>query len=158
MNNISPPPTFIKVQECDFALAEEYKNIQDHCQSDGAIVTFIGLVREQSEHGNLYYMALEHYPGMTEKSLMLICEKARERWPLGVITIIHRVGKLTPDEQIVFVGVSSKHRTAAFAANQFIMDYLKVSAPFWKKEVTKLGEFWVKAKETDQKKALDWIT
>ena len=88
---------------------------------------------------------------------MNICEQARKRWPLGAITIIHQVGDLTPDEQIVFVGVSSKHRKAAFAACEFIMDFLKVEAPFWKKEITESGEFWVKAKGSDQDKAFDWL-
>ncbi len=157
MNEIQNTKTVITIQEQDFVLAEEYRRIICNCESDGAVVTFIGLVREMSEHGNLRFMTLEHYPQMTEKSLMNICEQARKRWPLGAITIIHRVGDLTPDEQIVFVGVSSKHRKAAFAACEFIMDFLKVEAPFWKKEITESGEFWVKAKGSDQDKAFDWL-
>ncbi|AEP30037.1 molybdopterin synthase catalytic subunit MoaE [Brumicola nitratireducens] len=152
------PTTFISVQEQDFDLALEYTQIRKHSDSDGAIVTFTGLVRELTERGNLKYMTLEHYPGMTEKSLMNICEQARERWPIGSIRIIHRIGKLPPDEQIVFVGVSSKHRKAAFAATEFMMDFLKTQAPFWKKELTTEGEFWVDAKSSDKHKANDWLT
>lgn len=152
------PSTFISIQAHDFDLAHEYSKIQKYTESDGAIVTFTGLVRELTERGDLRYMTLEHYPGMTEKSLMKICEQARERWPIGVINIIHRIGKLTPDEQIVFVGVSSKHRKAAFASTEYIMDFLKINAPFWKKEVTSEGEFWVKSKSTDKQKADEWLS
>lgn len=148
--------TFITVQETDFSLADEYQKIRTYTESDGAIVTFVGLVREFSDHGTLDFMTLEHYPGMTEKSLANICDKARENWPLGIISIIHRTGKLKPDEQIVFVGVSSKHRKSAFAASEFIMDFLKVHAPFWKKELTDSGEYWVEAKSSDKHKAGKW--
>ena len=154
---MTKPSTFISVQTQDFSHADEYAKIQKHSHSDGAIVTFTGLVREQTERGNLLYMSLEHYPGMTEKSLMNICEQAYLRWPIGVIDIIHRVGKLNPDEQIVFVGVSSKHRKSAFAACEFIMDFLKTNAPFWKKEVTSEGEFWVEAKMSDTQKMDEWL-
>jgi molybdopterin synthase catalytic subunit len=142
------PTTFISIQTHDFVLAREYAKIQKNADSDGAIVTFTGLVREFTERGNLHYMTLEHYPEMTQKSLLNICEQARKRWPLGVINIIHRIGKLTPNEQIVFVGVSSK---------QYIMDFLKTNAPFWKKEVSSEGEFWVQAKLSDKQKADDWL-
>jgi len=151
------PTTFIKIQEQNFDIACEYSKIQKHANSDGAVVTFTGLVRELTERGNLLYMMLEHYPEMTEKSLVNICEQACERWPIGVINIIHRIGKLKPDEQIVFVGVSSKHRKSAFAATEYIMDFLKTNAPFWKKEVTSEGEFWVEAKSSDKQKANDWL-
>lgn len=157
MNIINQTPTFISVQEQNFELGDEYAKIRSHTESDGAIVTFTGLVREFTNKGKLSYMTLEHYPGMTEKSLFTICEQARKRWPLGVITIIHRIGKLLPDEQIVFVGVSSKHRKAAFAATEFIMDFLKTDAPFWKKETTNTGEYWVAAKDTDAQRAASWL-
>lgn len=150
--------TFISVQKQDFDLAYEYMQIRKYSDSDGAIVTFTGLVRELTERGNLKYMTLEHYPGMTEKSLMKICEQARKLWPVGSIRIIHRIGKLSPDEQIVFVGVSSRHRKAAFVATEFIMDFLKTHAPFWKKELTAEGEFWVDAKASDKHKANEWLT
>jgi molybdopterin synthase catalytic subunit len=149
--------THISVQEQDFDLAVEYAQIRKHADSDGAIATFTGLVRELTERGTLLYMTLEHYPEMTEKSLMKICEQARERWPLGSISIIHRIGELLPDEQIVFVGVSSKHRKSAFAATEFIMDFLKTNAPFWKKEVTSDGDFWVGAKLSDELKVNEWL-
>lgn len=150
--------TYISVQNKDFEHAHEYTSMQKKASSDGAIVTFTGLVREATEQGNLHFMTLEHYPGMTEKVLMNICEQARARWPIGIIHIIHRVGKLRADEQIVFVGVSSKHRQAAFSANEFIMDFLKTNAPFWKKEVTHQGEFWVEAKASDEEKAKRWTS
>jgi len=152
------PTTLISIQEHDFDVAYEYSKIRKYTQSDGAIVTFTGLVRELTERGNLRYMELEHYPGMTEKSLMKICKNAREIWPIGIINIIHRTGKLTPDEQIVFVGVSSQHRKAAFASTEYIMDFLKINAPFWKKEVTLEGEFWVKSKSSDKQKAEEWLS
>lgn len=155
---MKPMSTFISVQKQDFDLAHEYMQIRENPDSDGAIVTFTGLVRELTERGNLKSMTLEHYPRMTEKSLMNICVQARERWPIGSIRIVHRIGELTPDEQIVFVGVSSKHRKAAFAATEFIMDFLKTHAPFWKKELTTEGEFWVDAKSSDKQKANDWLT
>lgn len=155
---MKPATTFISVQKQDFDLAYEYTQIRKHSDSDGAIVTFTGLVRELTKRGNLRFMTLEHYPGMTERSLMKICEQAREHWPIGSIRIIHRVGKLLPDEQIVFVGVSSKHRKAAFSATEFIMDFLKTNAPFWKKELTAEGEFWVDAKSSDKRKANEWLT
>ena len=152
------PTTFISVQEQDFDLAYEYTQIRTDAESNGAIVTFSGLARELTERGNLRYMLLEHYPGMTEKSLITICEQASKRWSLGCIRLIHRIGKLPPDAQIVFVGVSSKHRKSAFAATEFIMDFLKTDAPFWKKELTTEGEFWVDAKSTDKEKASKWLT
>ncbi|MFT6790791.1 MAG: molybdopterin synthase catalytic subunit [Pseudoalteromonas rhizosphaerae] len=152
------PTTLISIQEHDFDIACEYSKIRKYTQSDGAIVTFTGLVRELTKRGNLRYMELEHYPGMTEKSLMKICKKAREIWPIGIINIIHRTGRLTPDEQIVFVGVSSQHRKAAFASTEYIMDFLKTNAPFWKKEVTLEGEFWVESKSSDKQKADEWLS
>ena len=153
-------PTRICVQEQDFNVADEYNSLRDYIQanteSDGAIVTFSGLVREQSSIGNLASMTLEHYPQMTEKSLALICRNARNRWQLGVISLIHRVGVLYPNDQIVFVGVSSKHRKSAFEAAMFIMDYLKKDAPFWKKESTQDIDHWVEAKNSDLEAANSW--
>ncbi|MBF7072752.1 molybdopterin synthase catalytic subunit MoaE [Glaciecola sp. MH2013] len=148
--------TRIIVQEDDFCIKDEYAAIRRGANSDGAIVTFSGIVREQSDIGNLVSMTLEHYPEMTEKSLQNICNKARERWTLGAITLIHRVGTLHPDEQIVFVGVSSKHRKSAFQAAMFIMDYLKKEAPFWKKESSADEARWVDAKVSDHEAAKAW--
>lgn len=101
-------------------------------------------------------LTLEHYPGMTEKALAEIVAKARSRWPLGRVTVIHRVGELWPGDEIVFVGVTSAHRSSAFDAGQFIMDYLKTRAPFWKREATPEGDRWVEARDSDQQLAKRW--
>jgi molybdopterin synthase catalytic subunit len=146
----------ILIQLADFHVGNEYERLREAASSDGAVVTFTGLVRELSPHGNLESMSLEHYPDMTEKALVEICVQARERWQLGQVTIIHRVGTLTPDEQIVFLGVSSSHRKSAYEASMFIMDILKTEAPFWKKETTDDGDYWVEAKQSDKEAALRW--
>ena len=101
-------------------------------------------------------LTLEHYPGMTEKALAEIAEAARQRWPLQQITVIHRVGELFPGDEIVLVGVSSAHRGSAFAAAEFIMDYLKTRAPFWKREATPEGDRWVDARDSDHQAAARW--
>ncbi|WP_415894340.1 molybdopterin synthase catalytic subunit MoaE [Neptuniibacter sp. PT8_73] len=125
--------------------------------TSGAIVTFTGIVRELEIADNqLDALFLEHYPGMTEKALEKIATQARERWELGNIVIYHRVGRLDLNENIVFVGVGSAHRVNAFEAAQFIMDYLKKDAPFWKKEISNEGEHWVEQKESDLKAADSW--
>lgn len=147
----------ILVQFEDFDVGNEYEYLRKTSESDGAIVSFTGLVREFSENGNLESMSLEHYPEMTEKALDEISKEARKHWPLGAITIIHRVGTLKPDAQIVFVGVSSRHRKSAYEASMFIMDILKTKAPFWKKEKTAEGEYWVEAKQTDKDAAERWL-
>ena len=121
----------------------------------GALVTFTGMVRDLADKP-VNAMLLEHYPGMTEQSLEAIIGTARERWALGNVTLIHRVGMLYPGDPIVFVGVSSRHRREAFDACQFIMDYLKMDAPFWKKEFTPAGEHWVEAKSSDGDAAQRW--
>ncbi len=118
---------------------------------DGAVVTFTGKVRNHNLGDSVKALTLEHYPGMTEKSLAEIVELARERWPLGRVTVIHRIGEMWPGEEIVFVGVTSAHRGSAFAAGEFIMDYLKTRAPFWKREATPDGERWVDARDSDRR-------
>ena len=123
---------------------------------DGAVVTFTGKVRNHNLGDSVKALTLEHYPGMTEKSLAEIVELARERWPLLHVHILHRVGDLAPGEPIVFVGVGSAHRQAAFEACEFVMDYLKTRAPFWKKEATADGGRWVDARETDDSAAARW--
>lgn len=145
---------FIAVQSDDFCVASEYNELrrQSGC---GAIVTFSGLVRELSDN-QLHSMTLEHYPGMTEQALTAIAEQAQQRWQLGAVHLIHRVGNLKPHEQIVFVGIASPHRAAAFAACEFIMDYLKNRAPLWKKEHTSNGDYWVEAKTSDQHALTRW--
>ena len=121
----------------------------------GALVTFTGMVRDLADKP-VNAMLLEHYPGMTEQSLEAIIDAARQRWRLGKVTVIHRVGMLYPGDPIVFIGVSSLHRREAFDACQFIMDYLKMDAPFWKKEFTPKGEHWVEAKSSDCEAAQRW--
>ena len=139
----------IKVQAEDFDVGEAYQALATNV-STGAVVFFVGLVRDQNLGESVSALELEHYPGMTEKSLQQIAAQAAQRWPIADASIIHRVGKLALNEQIVFVGVNAKHRQAAFDAAQFIMDYLKTQAPFWKKEHTASGASWLDARESDQ--------
>ncbi|MBV7297591.1 molybdopterin synthase catalytic subunit MoaE [Enterovibrio paralichthyis] len=145
----------ISVQVDDFSVAEEYARLND-CHGDGAVVTFVGKVRDMNLGDNVTGLTLEHYPGMTEKSLTEICEQAKSRWPLTYVRVIHRVGALDIGDQIVFVGVSSAHRNAAFEACEFIMDYLKTRAPFWKKERLVDDERWVEVRDSDQDAAKRW--
>ena len=151
----------ISVQTQDFDMAAEYQALLTNSDgtsnsNDGAVVTFVGLVRDYNQGNYVEGLTLEHYPGMTEKALEGIVLQAKQRWPLGKVRVIHRIGKLALSEQIVFVGVTSKHREAAFEATQFIMDYLKNDAPFWKKEVTNIGERWVEAEDKDLKSQQRW--
>ena len=144
----------VQVQSENFCVGTQYQLLSQDSRC-GAVVTFTGLVRELSS-GDLQQMTLEHYPGMTEQALHDIAAEAQQRWQLGAVRVIHRIGALTPNEQIVFVGVASAHRAAAFAAAQFVMDYLKTRAPFWKKEQSSQGEAWVAAKASDQDAAERW--
>jgi len=146
----------IQVQTQDFDLQAEYAQLRAVSQGIGAIVQFVGLMRDINEGDEVSTLFLEHYPGMTEKSLDAIVEQARERWPLLGVRLIHRVGELTPSDQIVMVMVASAHRQAAFAACDFIMDFLKTRAPFWKKEQTPDGSRWVDAKDSDNQAAERW--
>lgn len=146
----------IKVQQEDFDLQSEYLQVLNNETVSGAVVTFTGLVRDFNDGRNVTGLALEHYPGMTEKSLLEIAQKAELRWKLEAITVIHRVGKLKLGDQIVLVVIASKHRGDAFCACEFIMDYLKTHAPFWKKETTDNGDIWVEAKVSDEEKASTW--
>ena len=146
----------ISIQKEDFNLGDEVALLEADNHEDGAIVTFSGRVRNKNLGLNVKGLYLEQYPGMTEKSLEKIVDDAKHRWQLGRITIIHRIGQLYLGEQIVFVGVTSKHRQDAFAATEFIMDFLKVNAPFWKKELTEQGENWLEARSIDKNKAQQW--
>ncbi len=146
----------ISVQADDFSIGELSEQVRAGDASNGAIVTFTGIVREMASGPGLQAMYLEHYPGMTEKALQQIAEQARQKWVLGNVVIVHRVGHLALNDNIVFVGVGSAHRVDAFQAAQFIMDYLKRDAPFWKKEVTTAGETWVEAKQSDLDAAERW--
>ena len=148
----------ISIQNEDFSLGDEYAAIRRRAGDAGAIVTFTGLVREVygdgSTAGAVQSLTLEHYPGMTEKCLKDIQHKAEQRWPLLATRIIHRVGELTSCDQIVLVATASAHRHAAFESAEFIMDYLKSEAPFWKKQKSEQGSSWIKSRDTD-KAALD---
>jgi len=146
----------ISIQQQDFSLSDQVVWLENNNVEDGAVVTFVGRVRKQNEGSQVSSLTLEHYPGMTEKSLLKIIEKATQRWEIGRVSVIHRVGTLSLGAQIVFVGVTSKHRHDAYAANEFIMDFLKIEAPFWKKEQTEQGEKWLEAKSSDEAKALTW--
>ncbi|MBF8999852.1 molybdopterin synthase catalytic subunit MoaE [Vibrio nitrifigilis] len=145
----------ISVQQEDFSLAQEYEHLALGTDA-GAVVTFVGKVRDMNLGDNVQGLHLEHYPGMTEKSLTSIAEQAAERWPILRATIIHRIGDLDIGDQIVLVGVSSSHRSASFAASEFIMDYLKTEAPFWKKERTTTDNRWIDSRESDKKSAERW--
>ena len=124
----------------------------------GAVATFIGCVRDVNDGAAVASMTLEHYPGMTEKALAAIIDDAKARWAIADALVIHRIGALEPADQIVLVGVTSAHRGDAFAACEFIMDYLKTRAPFWKKEDTPAGARWVEARATDDDAAARWRT
>ena len=146
----------ISVQFQDFDIGHEYQQLAANNSKDGAVVCFVGLVRDYNQAHSVTGLHLEHYPGMTHKALEDIVAEAKTRWSLGRVRIIHRVGDLGISDQIVFVGVTSRHREAAFAANQFIMDYLKNFAPFWKKELTVDGPRWVEAQTKDHAALSRW--
>lgn len=145
----------INVQQEDFDIGEVNRQLCSARSDVGAVVSFIGLVRDLPG-SRLQQMTLEHYPGMTEKSLQTIVEHASQRWEVMDCTVIHRIGDLKPMDQIVLVSVVSAHRKDAFSACEFIMDYLKTDAPFWKKEVAESGEKWVEAKTSDTESKQRW--
>jgi len=150
----------VSVQEADFDVGAETAALSAGRLDVGAVATFVGLVRADKLSGagsEVSAMTLEHYPGMTEKSLEAIVAEAGGRWQLQGVRVIHRFGRLLPGERIVFVGVASAHRGDAFAACEFIMDYLKTRAPFWKKEDTPEGGRWVDAREADESAAARWV-
>jgi len=146
----------VHVQTEDFDTGFELSKLRNARKDTGAVVSFIGQVRDLNEGDNVSQLTLEHYPGMTEKALEAIVGQAQNRWDIFDALIIHRVGTLQPTDQIVLVAVSSAHRGEAFKACEFIMDYLKTEAPFWKKEVTNQGERWVDAKLTDDDARERW--
>lgn len=147
---------YIKIQNEDFDVSKETQKL--HERESGAIVNFIGLVREHAEHNDeqIISMTLEHYPGMTESEIDKIVQKSIKKWELTGITVIHRVGKLFVSDQIVFVGVASKHRQNAFDACNFIMDWLKTKAPFWKIEESKSERKWVESRQSDEDAIYKW--
>lgn len=146
----------IRVQVAAFQPGAELEALHAANAGIGAVVGFVGYVRDYNDGNAVAAMTLEHYPGMTEKALAGIVEQAKERWPLLGVEIVHRVGHLQPGEPIVFVGTASSHRQAAFDACNFIMDYLKTRAPFWKREDTPEGARWVDGRDSDQAAAQRW--
>ena len=146
----------VQVQEADFDVSSEIRWLREGLPEIGAVATFIGTVRDINENSTVRAMTLEHYPGMTEKALHDIVDEAKKRWDLKDALVIHRVGPLIPLDQIVLVAVTSAHRGEAFAACEFIMDYLKTLAPFWKKEDTPEGARWVDARVSDDQAMARW--
>ena len=145
----------ILVQEAPFDVGAELNAFQADKTDMGAVVTFSGLVRDLPE-APLRHMLIEHYPGMTERALTKIAKEACARWSLGDVLVIHRYGQMAPGDQIMMVATASPHRKDAFAAADFLMDYLKSRAPFWKKEVTADGSDWVAAKDEDEEALRQW--
>jgi molybdopterin synthase catalytic subunit len=146
----------VRIQTEDFDVGVEVNAMRLSHPNIGAVVSFVGQVRDLNDGDNVASMTLEHYPGMTEKSLSGIVEQALARWSIADALIVHRVGKLKPLDQIVLVLVASAHRKDAFAACEFMMDFLKTEAPFWKKEQTLNGERWVEAKDSDDQAKNRW--
>ncbi|MFX1803648.1 molybdenum cofactor biosynthesis protein MoaE [Paraburkholderia sp. A1RO-5] len=146
----------VRVQTADFDLTTEVAQLRASNPAIGAVACFVGTVRDINDGSTVACMELEHYPGMTEKALEGIVAEAQRRWPGIEVLIIHRVGKLAPLDQIVLVATTSKHRGDAFASCEFVMDYLKSEAPFWKKEETGEGARWVDARESDDQALARW--
>ncbi len=150
----------VVIQEADFTFAEVYQDMVDCSGHDaGAVVAFVGLVRDRNEYTDgtaVNSLTLEHYPGMTEKSIDAIVSQACERWPLIASQVIHRVGTMLPGEQIVMVAVASAHRDAAFDSARFIMDYLKTDAVMWKVEETEKDRHWVSSTGNDKERVQNW--
>jgi molybdopterin synthase catalytic subunit len=146
----------IRVQTQDFDVSSEVAALRADSPQVGAVVTFIGTVRDLNDGASVAEMELEHYPGMTEKALLDIVEQAKARWNIFDALVIHRVGPLLPKDQIVLVAVTSAHRGEAFDACEFIIDFLKTQAPFWKKEQTPQGARWVDARSTDDEALAKW--
>lgn len=146
----------IKVQRETFDLGKEVDAMTANRTDLGAVVSFTGYVRDFNEKPDVTALTLEHYPGMTEQALQQIVQEAEQRWPIQATRIIHRIGRLEPGDPIVLVVTASAHRQAAFDACNFIMDFLKTRAPFWKKEHTRHGDYWVSARHSDDEAASRW--
>lgn len=146
----------VRVQAADFDVAAELAQLRADNARVGGIVSFVGTVRDLNDGADVAEMELEHYPGMTEQSIDAIIEQAKQRWPIYAALVVHRVGPLKPSEQIVLVAVTAAHRGEAFAACEFIIDYLKTEAPFWKKEQTPQGARWVDARVSDDAALKKW--
>ena len=148
----------VRIQDADFDVGAELTVLRAGDARVGALASFVGLVRDVNHGIGVSEMTLEHYPGMTEKALTAIVDEAKMRWDIYGALVIHRVGPLKPCDQIVLVAVTSAHRGEAFAACEFIMDYLKTRAPFWKREATADGARWVDARDSDDAAAERWKT
>lgn len=146
----------VNVHTADFDVAGLQRGLLSGLSEEGAVATFTGYVRRANDDRQVATLELEHYPGMTEESIKAIIGEAAGRWPLLAASVVHRVGRLSPGDQIVWVGVASTHREAAFNACEFIMDYLKTRAPFWKKELGPFGEIWVSVRQDDESRAARW--
>ena len=146
----------VRVQVEDFEAGREIAALRGADPRVGAVASFIGIVRDVNDGDQVSTLFLEHYPGMTERELEKICTEARARWNVYDTLVVHRVGEMRPTDQIVLVAVTGAHRGAAFAACEFIMDYLKTRAPFWKREQTPQGARWVEARATDDDAAARW--
>jgi molybdopterin synthase catalytic subunit len=146
----------VRVQTEDFDLGAEIAAMRLGHPDVGAIASFVGTVRDMNDGVGVAELVLEHYPGMTERSLQEMIDQAKARWSVIDALILHRVGALRPTDQIVLVAVSSAHRGEAFKACEFLMDFLKTEAPFWKKEATPQGQRWVEARDTDTQSAARW--
>ncbi len=146
----------IVLQSQDFCLSEEYGLLRRSSSGAGAVITFVGLVRDLQEDSKLKHLSIQHYSGMTEKLISQTVDESFERWTIKCVTVIHRVGKLMPSDQIVFIGVSALHRADAFLAGQFIMDYIKTRATLWKSVHYKDKSEWVREKVSDKLAANRW--
>ena len=146
----------VRIQSTDFDAGAEIALLRKGNPKVGAVASFIGIARDANEGTAVAAITLEHYPGMTERALQEIVDEAKSRWGIIDALVIHRVGELKPLDQIVFVAVTGEHRGEAFAACEFIMDYLKTRAPFWKKEATPEGSRWVDARSSDDEAAARW--
>lgn len=146
----------VRVQAWDFDLGAEYAALRARAPGAGAIASFCGCVRDLAEGAEVATLELEHYPGVTEESVRRVAEEACERWPVAALTVVHRVGRLGPGDQIVLVLTASAHRQAAFDANRFVMDYLKTRAVFWKKEHRSDGARWIESRADDHAAAKAW--
>ena len=144
----------VLVEEADFDVASECKRLSDLSKQIGGLVTFTGYVR--NENNSVSSLFLEHYPGMTEKQITQIIEEAAAKWDVIGATVVHRVGELAPGEQIVFVAVASQHRGDAFSASEYIIDFLKTRATFWKRETIASGQRWVESRQSDQDALSKW--
>lgn len=146
----------VRVQREDFDAGAEIARLRGVDPKIGAVAAFIGIARDVNDGETVGTLALEHYPGMTERALEEICTQARERWKIADVLVVHRIGELRPTDQIVLVAVTGSHRGEAFAACEFVMDYLKTEAPFWKQETTASGARWVDARDSDDHARARW--